>query len=134
MDYNKIWSLINKENLSKRAAAKIANMSPYGFNTMMDRKTMSIETLEVLAKYFNVSMCYFFKEEQEDDISLLNDGKADYNSCRFCRDKDVEIQLLNKQLKTVGEKNEKLIKEVGALEHQLKGNNGANGNSEKKAV
>lgn len=129
MDYNKLWSLINKENLSKRAAAKVANMSPYGFNMMMERKTMSVETLELLAKHFGVPVNYFFEEEEQQD--LLNDPESEYSDksdCDVCRDKDVEIRLLNRQMKEKEEKIYELQKAVGALEQQLHGGNDSNGN------
>ena len=45
LDYNKIWSLISKNNLTKAKAARIGDMSETGFRQMMERKTMAVSTL-----------------------------------------------------------------------------------------
>jgi transcriptional regulator with XRE-family HTH domain len=113
MDYNKVWSLINKENLSKRAAAKIANMSPGGFNPMMENKTMSVKTLELLASYFKKPISYFFEEE----ILVVEDSKNSYSSCRKCAERDGMIKLLEKQAQDREKLISRLYKEIGSLKN-----------------
>jgi len=117
MDYNKLWSLINKEGISKRGAAKIVNMSPTGFISMMERKTMSVETLELFAKHFNVPILHFF-ENGESEIELSPTG-----TCGYCMEKDIEIKILNKHLLEKDSKIESLQKKIGELEYKLRGNN-----------
>ncbi|MCY1634215.1 hypothetical protein [Marinifilum sp. D737] len=114
MDYNKVWSLINKENLSKRAAAKIVNMTPGGFNPMMENETMSVKTLELLAGHFKKPVSYFFEEE----IVSLNESDPCY-TCRKCAEKDGMIKLLEKQALEKEKLIIQLYKEIGSIEKQL---------------
>ena len=79
-------------NSNKRAAAKIVNMTPGGFNPMMENETMSVKTLELLAGHFKKPVSYFFEEE----IESLNESDPCY-TCRNCAEKDGMIKLLEKQ-------------------------------------
>lgn len=96
-DYNKLWSLINSNELSKSAAAKIIGKSHQGFVYMMERKTMTVEDLGRFAKYFKVSPSYFFEEEaiSEPGIAKVEDDALAYNRiCTSCEEKDKTIRQL----------------------------------------
>lgn len=60
MNYSKVWILLRSETDSERQMARIAGMSPSGFKSMMDRQTMTVETLEKIAVYFKKPLHYFF--------------------------------------------------------------------------
>ncbi len=59
MDYKKVWSLLRSETESERRMARISGMSPSGFKSMMERETMTVETLETIARHFKKSLNYF---------------------------------------------------------------------------
>jgi len=97
MDYNRIWSLINKDESSKRFMAKAIGMSPFGFNKMMENKTMTVQKLEVIAQHFNKSMAYFF--DTEDSIHTFNAPKASETGCLKCDEKEKRIEELIREIK-----------------------------------
>jgi len=113
MDYNKVWSLINKDESSKRFMAKAIGMSPFGFNKMMENKTMTVQKLEVIAQHFNKSMAYFF--DTEDSIHPLTTPKASETGCLKCIEKEKRIVDLTREVK----KGEKMIEVQGKLIRSL---------------
>lgn len=101
MDYDKLWSLINKSGVSKSAAAKIVGMSHTGFVYMMDRKTMTVEALELFCKYFGVSIATFFESSPkiykvDDQVLKVEESKGGY--CTACAAKDKLIALQEKHI------------------------------------
>ena len=95
MNYDKVWALLRSETNSKRQMARIAKMSPSGFESMMERKTMTVETLEVLAKHFKKELNYF----SDKDIPKTPD-----DTCVDCIEKQKKIDELNEKLAIVQEK------------------------------
>ena len=112
MYYNKLWALINKHNLSKSAAGRIAGLSPQGFNTMMDKETMTVSNLEKYAKYFKVSISYFYESEYnfvENETIAVAEVEDKYQiKCKWCLEKQSEINRLNAMLVEVQDKYIKL--------------------------
>lgn len=78
MDYKKVWSLLRSETDSERQMARIAGMSPSGFKSMMERETMTVETLETIAKYFRKTLNYFSDTESYTYVS--DNSKESENS------------------------------------------------------
>ena len=97
MDYNKLWSLINKQLPSKSAAARIVKMSPQGFISMMDNNTITVATLEKFADYFRLPISYFF-EGGSDGLILKEPIVTEY-SCLSCIEKQKQIELLDRDNK-----------------------------------
>jgi len=97
MNYNKLWSLINKQELSKSAAGRIVDMSPQGFISMMENKSIKVSTLEIFCNYFNVPISCFY---EEDDTQLtINEPKASETGCLKCIEKDKRIEDLTREVK-----------------------------------
>ena len=99
MNYEKIEQLIKKENLTQNKAAAAFGMSSPGFKEMLDNKTMKVETLEKIAKYFNVPVSYFFEDGEKLTPSQVPDLPVDivkepYTVCRLCNEKDKRIAEL----------------------------------------
>ncbi|MFV0376875.1 MAG: hypothetical protein ACK5JD_06175 [Mangrovibacterium sp.] len=106
MDYNKIWSLMNENNLKQSGMSRLLRMSQTGFKQMMDRKTMSVEVLEAISNHFGKPMHYFFDEP----VSKVSEPRVSYEkkppgerdvrlcSCPDCIAKQKEIDALNKAL------------------------------------
>lgn len=97
MDYNNVWSLINKANLSKRAMAKIIGMTGTGFDKMMDNKTMTVDVLEKVATYFKVPLTTFFSTE--DSSLMITAPKASETDCLKCIDKEKRLEDLTREVK-----------------------------------
>ena len=97
MNYNKLWSLINKQELSKSAAGRIVEMSPQGFISMMKNKSIKVSTLEIFCKYFNVPVSYFY--EVGDEVIAVNEPKVTEYSCLNCIDKEKRIEELSLEIK-----------------------------------
>jgi len=116
MDYRKIWALFRSETDSERQMARIANMSPSGFRSMMERETMTVETLETIASHFKKPLNYFFDnlEYTHDsgnnvvpDLPLAlkvgpqnseNAPNIEMYTCPDCVIKQKEITFLKKEL------------------------------------
>lgn len=66
MNYNRIKSLAKERKVSiKRLAEQYAEMSEVGFHQAIRNDTLTIRVLELIAKKFEVSMCYFFDDSYE---------------------------------------------------------------------
>jgi len=106
MDYSKIRLLMVQRNFSARKLAREIGMSDVGFNTMMEKQTMKVEYLERLCDVFNVSVSYFFGEEEN--------GRK---TCRECHKKDAKLELLKELLdekeKEIARLNQELGRKVG---------------------
>nr|WP_321357219.1 helix-turn-helix transcriptional regulator [uncultured Draconibacterium sp.] len=103
MNYDKVWSLFNSENLSKRGMARVAGMSPSGFESMMDKKTMTVETLEKIAKYFKKEVHYFFDTSDRytyvgSNQDIPEEPKITTYSCPDCIKKENTIKDLRKTI------------------------------------
>jgi len=116
MDYNNVWSLINKANLSKRAIAKIIGMTGTGFDKMMDNRTMTVEVLEKIAIYFKVPLTTFFSTE--DSIHTITAPKASENGCLKCIEKEKRIEDLTREVRKGEEMIEVQGKYIRTLENE----------------
>jgi transcriptional regulator with XRE-family HTH domain len=92
MNYKKLKELVDKENLSQNKAAAAFGMSAPGYKEMLDNQTMKVETLEKVARHFNLPVSYFFDEVGNE----LNEPRPEYknNCCELCREKDKQIEEL----------------------------------------
>lgn len=133
MDYDKLISLMNKENLSNRAMAKIVNMTVGGFIPMLKNKTMKVETLEKLANHFQKPISYFF-EDTEDLSDQLQDPNGVYFTCVKCSEKDGMIKILERQSKQKEELIRELYKENGSLKKELEEKGNSNDPEQAQAV
>lgn len=121
MDYNKLWSLINKEGLSKSAAAKIAGMTHQGFVYMMERQTMTVGSLEKFADHFNIPISNFF--EIDETILQVTEPNTKYEKllkCKDCIEKDRTIDALKQTIET----QEKLINVLFEKKNRKDGTSG----------
>jgi len=111
MDYNKLWNLINMKNLSKSAAGRVAGLSPQGFISMMEKKTMTIATLEKFSKYFEKPVSYFFDGQAEFDDDTTS---PIYDTCKDPRCRDKTASLEARVLELMDDKNllKSLLKEL----------------------
>lgn len=106
MDYDKIWSLININGLSKRKFALSIGMTGQGFNTMMQSKSIRVDTLEKICEVYNKPMSYFYdspnlelaKYDNNDTINLSNEPKVTRYSCSDCIEKENMIKDLRANL------------------------------------
>lgn len=92
MDYNKIWTLINRDKLSKSAAARIAGMTHQGFMYMMDRKTMTVDALEKYANHFKLPVSHFFELNDTDLVERVEEPMTKLYRCKSCEEKERTIQ------------------------------------------
>jgi transcriptional regulator with XRE-family HTH domain len=92
MNYKKLIDLVSEENLSDNKIARIMDMSGTGYREMLKNQTMKVETLEKVARHFNVPVSYFFDEPATE----LNEPRPEYktNCCELCREKDKQIEEL----------------------------------------
>ncbi len=109
MVYNKINKLRKKQR-NQSLLADAIGMTVQGVNLMMKKKTMTVETLEKIAKYFEVSPASFYEEDE----SSLHDLKRGVK-CRNvdCLRLEAQLDLLTKILKEKDEEIAKLNREVG---------------------
>lgn len=63
MNYEKIQQLIDSNKVEKMKFYKAINLTHAGFAKMMKDKTLKVETLELIAKYFSVSIDLFFERK-----------------------------------------------------------------------
>jgi transcriptional regulator with XRE-family HTH domain len=102
MNYKRLKELVDKENLSQNKAAAAFGMSAPGYKEMLDNQTMKVETLEKVARHFNLPVSYFFDEEANE----LNEPRAEYktNCCELCREKDRTINTLERLVDELSKK------------------------------
>ena len=98
MDYNKIWTLINREKLSKSAAARIAGMTHQGFKYMMDRRTMTVGALEKYANHFKIPVSHFFELHESDSVVRVEEPEIQFYNCKNCEEKDRTIEAQRKTI------------------------------------
>lgn len=134
MDYDKLISLINKEGMSMRAAAKIAQMTPGGFSPMLKKQTMSVKTLELLAAHFGKPVSYFFDEESEVDLVAGEPTSGYYTVCGSCARKDGMIELLKDQLREKDKIITEQTKKIGVLEQDPDKNGDSNDKDQTRAT
>lgn len=107
MNYNKIEELRNLHKLTKRELYKRLEMSPQGYEDMVNDQTMKVKTLEKLSEIFAVPICAFFNgtHEKDQENLILEDREIYYR--RQIDRKDNQIDFLQEQLTKCQEKNEK---------------------------
>lgn len=107
LNYDLIWSEINKRELSQRKVAAAIGMSPSGFKSMMDNQTLTVKQLENLSEFLNVNPQNFF--EKSDFQFLVSEPGAEYLSPRK---KAIiiakQIKFLAQELVILHEKNPEL--------------------------
>ena len=69
LNYNKIWELASEKNIKKSQLARYANMGETGFRQMMERKTMTVETLCLLLEKLGKPVSYFFDEPEPNTLN-----------------------------------------------------------------
>ncbi|WP_372772167.1 hypothetical protein [Mangrovibacterium sp.] len=95
MNYDKVWSLFTSKDYSERAMARASGMSPSGFKSMMEKKTMTVETLETIANHFHLPLHYFFdtsKNEVQEPGQKLNKGQVKIFECPECIEKEKRLE------------------------------------------
>ena len=100
LDYDLIFSLINKRSVKVNAIAKFSGMTPDGFTRSLKNKKLTVATLEKIAEFLEVHPSIFFLESgpavnQEIEILRL---KLEAKN-RELKDKEEIIQLLKRQIK-----------------------------------
>lgn len=103
MDYSKIRVLMMQRNFSLRNMARTIGVSDSGFKSMMERDTMTIQTLEKISQVFDVPITYFF-----DDSTT---GKK--KPCPECIKCNAQLDLLKQQLTEKEKELKELYKEMG---------------------
>lgn len=104
MNYNKIRSLQKTNKVSNREIATEIGMSDTGYGKMLDNETCDIKTIEKIAKYFRVSVSFFFDEKDSivypsiEKLNVIEDG------CGMCTVKDAEISKLKSDLMAIKDK------------------------------
>lgn len=98
-----------QKNLSDRKFAESIGMSGPGYKGMLDNRTCSIETIELICKTYNVSLSYFFDEPG----NQFNEPAVKYGNCKECAKKDVLIEELRREIKSQKEDIAMLNREVG---------------------
>lgn len=114
MNYNKIKVLVHDTKGSEEGFYNFIRMSEVGFRKMMKMKTAKVETLELIAKYFNKSVCYFFDEPEVKSYpenNTLNIIEDTGNITLICAEKERLIAEKNKLIAS----NEKLIAAKDAI-------------------
>jgi transcriptional regulator with XRE-family HTH domain len=110
MIYNKIDKLRKKQK-SQKILADAVGMTVQGLNLMLNKRTMTVDTLEKIAKYFEVSPAYFFEEES----NLVGESKHSYKQkCIDCSKYEGQIELLSKLLREKDDMIARLNREIGS--------------------
>jgi len=97
MEYRKLEKLRKEKKVTYEELANYLGMSRPGFSKMIKNKTCTVEQLEKLADFFNVSILWFFDSE-----NLASEPKAVYNSSeqyRIIKDLRIANDLLVEKLK-----------------------------------
>lgn len=122
MDYDKIWSLKNKANMSNRQLAQLLGMSGQGFKTMMEKESCTVKTLEKLSEIFHVPIIFFLDKRHElfeSEENTASEPIAAYGKCMQCAKKSEEINDLRAKLYDTQNKYTDLLEEFT----RKKGNN-----------
>lgn len=99
MNYQLIDKLIKEKDLTRSGFAIKMGWSPTGFSQMINNRTMKVETLEFIAKYFNVPVSYFFDELIPCDINQVAEPSVEYvKPCSLCKEKDKTIMVMEKYI------------------------------------
>jgi transcriptional regulator with XRE-family HTH domain len=102
---------MTRRNFSKRKLASLIGMSPPGFNTAIEKETLSIAKLEELCKVFDVPITEFFPGEAK---NYVNETSGTYKKkCLECASKEGTIELLTSMLKEKEEEIKGLRAELG---------------------
>lgn len=105
MDYNKLYSLKNKWNLSDQKMAEICGLKrAQSYVDMVSRKSMRVSYLERVCKHFNISIDEFFpdmvKTGSKSEKDLVKEANASYyKQCPTCAAKNETIELLKDRIK-----------------------------------
>lgn len=100
MEYSRIETLRKQNKVSKKEIAKHLNMTAMGYSKMIENKTCTVSTIELIAKFYNVPVGYFFT----DDNNILYEPNVEYNRrCNGCEQKDELIKQLKQHLSDLRE-------------------------------
>lgn len=108
VDYDLIFAYMNRRNMNNTQLAKRVGMSATGLKKALDKKTLTVETLERIAKCFEVNIIEFFPDYQNikpEQQTLAKEPKPEYLNeiallKQSVKDKEEIINLLKKQLIT----------------------------------
>ncbi len=110
MVYNKINKLRKKQR-NQTLLAQAIGMTVQGLNLMMKKRTMTVDTLEKIAHYFEVTPASLFDE----DGIIVHDPKQSYKSkCSECSRCEAQLELMMKILKEKDEALAHLNRELGS--------------------
>jgi len=81
INYNKIESLINKERLTQKRGSEILGIKSTTYQSRLERKIFTPDDIEKLADYWGKSILYFFDREENNGVTVVQDGDINqYNS------------------------------------------------------
>lgn len=107
MNFNKIKFLSDEKNISLKKLCVEIDVTEQGLQKMFANNSMKIETLEKIAKVFDVPVSYFFDDKKTDCIIQTNGHKNTYkvnsDEISIASDtketyKDLEIENLKQQI------------------------------------
>ena len=113
MNTNKIYDLIKEKKISIEILANEIEMTREGLRRSLISGNIKLSKLEMIAKYFKVSMNYFFDESEATGIGVIQNGH--YNN--ITGKGDITISHGEQACRT---ELEKVRDKVKSLEEQLK--------------
>lgn len=103
LDYDLIWSLINRQGISMKSLSEFCEMSPDGLSRALRKQRISVETLEKIALFFQKHPGYFWGPDENQNVELLSKLKMlnlmIEEKTKQLKDKEEIIRLLKSQLK-----------------------------------
>lgn len=100
LDYDLIFSLINKQGVKLITLSKFIGMSPEGFKKTLQNKKLTVANLEKIAEFFEMHPGQFFP-----NTDLLNNTEIEIlklkleSKTKELKDKEEIISLLKRQIR-----------------------------------
>lgn len=88
MDYRKIDSLLLQNQKKVKDLIQYIKMSESGYYRMIENKSMKVETLELIARFFRVSPGYFFHTDEN------SSEKSGVDVFRFVKNEEMQPKFL----------------------------------------
>ena len=100
LDYDLIWSLINRQGVSIKSLSEFCEMSSDGFSRTLKKQRLTVETLEKISLFFNKHPGYFFGPDPNQNAELLSKinllNHMIEEKTKQLKDKEEIIRLLKK--------------------------------------
>jgi len=100
LNYRKIEEQLNETRRTKSELIEAIGLSRGGFYNMIEKKSMKVDTLVKMSKFFGVPVSYWFEEDE----SLVHDPGATYKLKQRIEELEDDKELLKSTIEFLQEK------------------------------